>query len=272
MTLRTSSKNSGDARAEALRRLALYVSEETGRVARAAEGRSPALDAAVRLSGIFSALADLDGPERCEAAAALTGRALELYIDIVLLSGDDNSLPLKRREFERLRAYRAAHRISSFGADAEGATPLDVSAQHARASEEGGIDAVRKRVIEVWGADNGGKPSYPVHWSGRQCTRVIAHNLGPEFEELYIRAYSMTDWLLGGALEKSERIGPSDAAAALDWCSAACSLIALEGLRLALEHAGETSRAQNVASAALKLRNNPGTLLSPEDIETHTSS
>jgi len=268
MTLRTDEENIGDAQAQALRRLARYAAHEAARVAGSAEGRPPALGAAARLTAIFCALADLAGTARFEAASVLTGRALELYIDIVLLTGDDDSLPLKRREFESLRAFRAAHRISSFGADAEGATPLDVSAQTARALHDGGIDSVRKRVIDVWGPDNGGKPSYPVHWSGRQCTRVIAHNLGPEFEELYIWAYSMTDWLLGRALEKSESVGPADAAAVYDWCASACSLIVLEALRVSLESAGETQRAQQLAYAALKLRNNPGTLLSPEDIDT----
>ncbi|GEM_PF-2422457 len=251
-----------------LRLLAARASRVAALLSDADENAHPAIGATSRLTAIFSALADLAGPARCEAAAALAARSLELYIDIVLLSGNDETLPLKRREFESLRAFRAAHRISSFGADAEGATPLDVSAQTARALHDGGIDSVRKRVIDVWGPDNGGKPSYPVHWSGRQCTRVIAHNLGPEFEELYIRAYSMTDWLLGRALEKSDRISPADAAAVFDWCASACSLIVLEALRVALESAGETQRARQLAPAALKLRSNPGTLLAPEDIDT----
>ena len=57
--------------------------------------------------------------------------------------------------------------------------------RHKKSLGKSPFQAARDGVKEVWGADNRGKGSYPVHWSGRKCTRQISQDMGAEYEEMY---------------------------------------------------------------------------------------
>jgi len=143
-----------------------------------------------RMLGIFRSMAALEGPEHYEAAATLAAPVFEMYVDLRLLSGDDTGDMLRRRiEYFDIQKFRAAHRIVSFHEESGGRTELDVDEPKRFREDSGGIEEIRKKVAEVWGPDNRGKSSYPVHWSGRKCTRVLCHEMGSECEELYIEAY-----------------------------------------------------------------------------------
>lgn len=181
----------------------------------------------IRLRDTGVALKALSHPSNSEAAAALTGHALELLIDIAVVRDEaDGTAAIKREAFIELNKFRAAHRILGFCDDSGDGRGVDAGGQREYMEKSGGIEETRRKVIEVWGPDNGGRPSYPVHWSGRKCSRVIAHEMGPDMEELYIRAYPLANWYLNDGADAGGRLSEQRAERALESIlDAACSVI-----------------------------------------------
>lgn len=209
------------------------------------------------LLSLFKSFNALNKHESHDAGAAIAGMMLEHYMDMKILHSDDSGEMLTRyREFFHIQKFRAAHRILSFIEDAAGAAKIDAAQYAEYKNESGGIDGVREKVIEVWGADNRGKASYPVHWSGRKCTRVIAHEFGPETEELYIRAYSIPGWHLSDR-EISGSTSASGSNAILDRIRNGAQLILVEASRIIVEINKDDTASGFINEAAAALRNSP---------------
>lgn len=212
-----------------------------------------------RLVSLFKSFAAMETDKYGEAGSVITGIMLELFMNIKILHTDDTgTMANKYVEYFEVQKFRAAHRILSFSDDAGEQIKIDVADYKHFMSESGGIDEIRKKVIDIWGADNREKASYPVHWSGRKCTRVMAHELGPEIEELYIRAYSIPNWHINcERLETTPEDAPRDTSIN-DWLHGTAQLILVETAIIILNMGDDNRENSFLNEAAAVLRNSPG--------------
>lgn len=246
-------------------RIARLLESEVMPAVGARAGQAPGADSLAvfrRMFRIFQSIVSLGGPDHYESAASLAATLFERYMDLELLAGDESGDMLRRhREFVEIQRFRAAHRIAEFHEESGGGTPLDAGEQLRFREITGGIQEIRKKVIEVWGPDNRGKGSYPVHWSGRKCTRQISQDMGVEYEQLYIEAYSVLSWLIHSGMSGG---GEPDAALQEEifaWCHGIAQLVMLEGARTCLEACGAAAEIPWLDRAVDFLRKTPGAAL-----------
>ena len=250
--------------------LAEWIASEMPPVKEESGGRGGGVSAVFqRMFRIFQSVTALPGPDGYEAAAALAALLFERYVDLELLAGDaSGKMPRLYREFAGIQKFRAAHRLVEFKESRGGESALDAGEQIRFKDLTGGIEEIRKRVVETWGADNRGKGSYPVHWSGRKCTRQLCRDLGAGHEELYLEAYCILSWLLNVGFSMG---GEPDAVLREEifhWCHGISQLVMLEGARALLDTFGEKERRPWLDRAIVFLRNNPGAALAAEEVDS----
>ena len=218
-----------------------------------------------RMRALFGAVAALEAPEHYEASSTLAASMFELYADLLFLSGDETGDMLKRRiEFFEIQKFRAAHRMVSFHDESGGENCLNVEPQRRFKEETGGIEEIRNRVARVWGPDKRGKSSYPVHWTGRKCTRVLCHELGTEYEELYIEAYAVLSWMLNCGLSGGGLPDEATAAEIFSWSQGVAQLSMAEDALLCIRQTCGGLGFPLVENAAGELRRRPGSTIGVE--------
>ncbi|HOO56406.1 MAG TPA: hypothetical protein PLN69_06265 [bacterium] len=217
----------------------------------------------IRIMNLFRSIFTLGEVEHYEAIVTLAGNLFELFIDMNLLTGDETGeMHRRRREFLDIQKFRAAHRMVAFHDESGGRTVLDVEEQRRFKENIGGIEQIRKRIAEVWGPDNSGRSSYPVHWSGRKCTRVISHEMGLEYEELYIEVYSVLSWMISNGMsgEFSEDVKYE----ICSWCHGVSQLAVLEATKLCAGLSKTVEKLVWLPGAIGTLRRTPGTALTAD--------
>ncbi len=220
-----------------------------------------------RMCELYHSLITLDSVEHYEATTALAALLYERHMDFVLLSGDKRGeMEMRYREFMKLQKYRSAHRMVSFYDESKGRTALDVETQKEYKRLSGGIEEIRKRVAEVWGPDNRGKSSYPVHWSGRKCTRVISSELGVEYEELYIEAYAVLNWLLSSGLYENQELPRATKEGICEWAHYVGQLTMLDAYSRLINMFDSIAKPEWLDEVVNKLRNHPGKTLNDIDV------
>lgn len=221
-----------------------------------------AVNALIRIREIYNSLEQLSGAEHYESAASVAALLFERYMDLVLLTSDEAGEMEKRYvEYINLQRFRSAHRVVSFKKNRGEETTLDAEKFVEYKELTGGIEKIRKRVAEIWGTDKGGKASYPVHWTGRKCTRVISSEMGVEYEELYIEAYAVLSWLLSCGLYENRDPAHETKREICDWAKYVGQLAALDAINHICDRCKIIDRPAWLADAVKRLRRNPGSTL-----------
>jgi len=131
-----------------------------------------------------------------QGAAAAARSLFELLLDIKMLANDKNGyLADKFHAFPGVEKFRVAQNLVSFCMNNANSTKLDCSHQQTFINSPGKQQAVNETIIKFWGKTKKGAPNRPKHWTGKDIQKR-SHDLGPEYEELYLETFSLFSWYI----------------------------------------------------------------------------
>jgi hypothetical protein len=96
--------------------------------------------------------------------------------------------------------YRVARKLVDFYTTHPLPFDLSISAQRQLCSNAQEAAEVEALVVKYWGRTKRGAPNWPKHWSRFPETRGRAAQVGPDWEERYVRHYYMLSWHIHSGL------------------------------------------------------------------------
>jgi Family of unknown function (DUF5677) len=145
-----------------------------------------------RLSAHVATSLRLDGTVHFQSIAATARAAFELALDLALLAADPSNESVDRLiAFTRVERYRVARRLVDFYATRPLPPGLNIQAQRQLCADPKETSEVQALVFQYWGRTKRGDPKSPKHWSRFPEARGRARHVGQDWEERYVRHYSM---------------------------------------------------------------------------------
>lgn len=141
----------------------------------------------------MATLATLREPIHFQAVAVGARSLFEIWVDMKLLVEDSTGESVRRyHAFPKVERFRAAKKIVEFS-DANPALKVNCAQQRALAHDPSKQQEIEALVVQFWGRDKKGRPSYPLHWSGRDLAARIPPS-DTEAKRIYSEHYPRLSW------------------------------------------------------------------------------
>ena len=148
-----------------------------------------------RMAAYLASVRRLDSPIHFQSIAAAARSVFELALDIALLSGDTTTESVDRMTaFTRVERYRVASRLVDFYANRPVPPNFSITEQRRLCADATEGAAVEALILQYWGRDRNGSLNWPAHWSRFRDARGRARHVAPNWEDRYVRYYSILSW------------------------------------------------------------------------------
>jgi hypothetical protein len=148
-----------------------------------------------RLAAYLASVRRLDAPLHFQSIAAAARSAFEVGLDIELIGRDPTNASVDRlAAFTRVERYRVASRLVDFYANRPLPPDFNIARQRQVCADQAETTQVEALVLQYWGRRRNGDLNWPKHWSPFPETRGRARQVGPGWEERYVRYYYMLSW------------------------------------------------------------------------------
>ncbi|MEX2216906.1 MAG: DUF5677 domain-containing protein [Phycisphaeraceae bacterium] len=113
----------------------------------------------------------------------------ENYVDLRWLEKFPQDDSYQRfRAFPDVNRYMAADKVVSHKRK-NPSSNLDATPHERFMKQMDASDPTENLVVRLWGINDKGKPSWPVHWTGVSSLRGRAERIGPDCEDAYVQIY-----------------------------------------------------------------------------------
>lgn len=165
------------------------------------------IDLHYRMTAYLASLCRLASSRYFQNLATAARSLFELGLDVALLGRDTTQESADRLSaFTRVERYRAAKTLVDFYANHPLPPDLDLTAQRALCSDAQETAAVQQLILQYWGSRRDGTPNQPKHWSKFSDARGRSQQVGGEWEERYVRYYSMLSWHVHAGMVGAENL------------------------------------------------------------------
>jgi hypothetical protein len=137
----------------------------------------------------------LDDPIHFQSIAAAARSVFELGLDIALIGADTTNEAVDRlTAFTQVERYRVAQRVVDFYATRSLPANFNITREREVCADATKTAEVEGLVQNYWGRTRNGALNWPSHWSRFSDARGRARQVGPNWEERYVRHYYMLSW------------------------------------------------------------------------------
>jgi hypothetical protein len=142
------------------------------------------------MCGWIYSLVAMNSLRHIQGVAAATRSLFELLLDLNILARDTTDELVERfHNFVEVKRFDTAKKTVNFNNANPSLVNYDDSPQRTLLNTPGKEAHVKNLLLKHWP----GHKKCPDHWTGED-TRKRAVGLGPQFEELYVRTYSVLSW------------------------------------------------------------------------------
>ena len=202
-----------------------------------------------------------------QGAAAAARSLFELLLDIKALATDETGELVERfHAFPEVERFRVAEKLVSFCDNHPNDMNPDDSHQRAFVSKPGKRQTVHQDIVKYWGTTRKGKPNRPEHWTGLK-TPQRAHELGSEYEKLYVEAYPLLSWYIHSGSTGYAGLNTEAIEACFGWSHSIAQRAFLEATLVCAQEMKISAAIDWFQEAIADLRLTPGKVLVEEQIK-----
>jgi hypothetical protein len=155
-----------------------------------------------RAIGYIASIRKLNHAMHVQAIAASARSLFEIGVDIELFHRDGTNESTNRIEaFTRVERYRVAQKLVDYYSNRPLPPDLNLDEQRRLVRDQAEMALVDGLVAQYWRRRNRREEVlWPSHWSAFPDTRTRARAMGQEWEERYVRYFSILSWHIHSGL------------------------------------------------------------------------